>query len=89
MQKTYLFLMQIGMPRANALKSVGYTDTELFLTMANPAIFQHKSLGKSATVFYPDDQKLPKWRPSYLIFSAIDFRLTNVSFSLTALDLLN
>jgi hypothetical protein len=80
MQKNYIFSMQIGMPQANALKSIGYTDTVLFLTTANLDIYQHKSLGKSATVFYPGDQKLPKWRPSYLIFSAIDFRLTNVSF---------
>jgi hypothetical protein len=58
MQKTYLFSMQIGMPRANALKSIGYTDTVLFLTIGKPD--QHKSLGKSATVFYPSDQKLPK-----------------------------
>jgi hypothetical protein len=27
MQKTYLFSVQIGMPQANALKSIGYTDT--------------------------------------------------------------
>jgi hypothetical protein len=27
MQKTYLFSMQSGMPQANALKSIGYTDT--------------------------------------------------------------
>jgi hypothetical protein len=80
MQKTYIFSMQIGMPQPNALQSIGYTDTVLFLTTANLDIYQHKSLGKSATVFYPGDQKLPKWRPSYLIFSAIDFRLTNVSF---------
>ncbi len=47
--------MQIGMPQANALKSVGYTDTVLFLTISKPDIFQHKSLGKLATVCYPDD----------------------------------
>jgi hypothetical protein len=28
MQKTYLFSQQIGMPQANALNSMGYTDTE-------------------------------------------------------------
>ncbi len=27
MQKSYLFLMKIGMPQANAFKSIGYTDT--------------------------------------------------------------
>jgi hypothetical protein len=60
MQKTYIFSMQIGMPQANALKSIGYTDTVLFLTIGKPDIYQHKSIGKSATVFYPGDQKLPK-----------------------------
>ncbi len=53
--------MQIGMPQANALKSIGYTDTVLFLTIGKPDIYQHKSIGKSATVFYPGDQKLLKW----------------------------
>jgi hypothetical protein len=48
--------MQIGMPQANALKSIGYTDTVLFLTSGKPDIYQHKSLSKSAT----SDQKLPK-----------------------------
>jgi hypothetical protein len=38
------------MPQAIALKSIGYTDTVLFLTIGNPDIYQHKSLGKSATV---------------------------------------
>jgi hypothetical protein len=51
MQKTYIFLMKIGMPQANALKSIGYTDTVLFLTIGKPDIYQHKSIGKSATVF--------------------------------------
>jgi hypothetical protein len=60
MQKTYLFSMQIGMPQANALTSIGYTDTVLFLTIGKPDIYQHKSVGKSATDFYPGDQKLPK-----------------------------
>jgi hypothetical protein len=59
MQKTYLFSMQIGMPQgANALKSIGYMDTILFLTIGKPDIYEHKSEGKSATVFYPGDQKL-------------------------------
>jgi hypothetical protein len=62
MQKTYLFSMQIGMPQANALKSIGYTDTVLFLTTGKPDIYSisMKSIGKSATVFYLGDQKLPK-----------------------------
>ncbi len=46
------------MPQANALKSIEYTDTVLFLTIVQPDIYQHKSLGKSTTVFYPGDQKL-------------------------------
>jgi hypothetical protein len=53
--------MQIGMAQANALKSIGYTDTVLFLTVGKPDIYQHRRLGKSATVFYlGDHQKLPK-----------------------------
>ncbi len=35
-------------------------DTVLFLTIRKLDIYQHKSLGKSATVFYPGGQKLPK-----------------------------
>ncbi len=46
MQKTYLFSLQIGMPQANALNSIGYTDTELFLTIGKPDTYQLKSLGK-------------------------------------------
>jgi hypothetical protein len=45
----------IGMPHANALKYIGYTDTVMFLTIGKPEIYQHISLGKSATVFYLDD----------------------------------
>jgi hypothetical protein len=49
------------MPQANAQKSKGYTDTVLFLTIGKPDIYQHNSLGKSATgFFYPGDQKLLK-----------------------------
>jgi hypothetical protein len=33
MQNTYLFSLQIGMPQANALNSIGYTDTVPFLTI--------------------------------------------------------
>ncbi len=52
--------MQIGMPQANAFKSIGHTDTILFLTIGKLDIYWHKSIGKSATVFYPCYQKLPK-----------------------------
>jgi hypothetical protein len=52
MQKTYLFSMQFGMPQANALQSIGCTDTVLFLTVGKPDIYQHKPLGKSAKVFF-------------------------------------
>jgi hypothetical protein len=37
----------------NSLKSVGYTEAVLFLTISKSDIYQHKSLGKSATDFYP------------------------------------
>ncbi len=43
------------MPQAKAFKSIGYTDTILFLTIGKPDIYQHKSLNKSATVFSPGD----------------------------------
>jgi hypothetical protein len=51
MLKTYLFSLQIGLPQANALNSLGYTDTVPFLTVGKPDIYLLKSLGKSATVF--------------------------------------
>jgi hypothetical protein len=51
MQKTYLFSLQIRMPQANALNSVGYTDTVLFITIGKLDIYQLQSFGKSATVF--------------------------------------
>ncbi len=44
------------MPQPNALNSIGYTGTVMFLTTGKPDIYQLKSLGKSATVFYPGDQ---------------------------------
>jgi hypothetical protein len=78
MQKTYLFLMQIGMPQANALKSIGYTDTILFLTTGNPDICQHISVGKSATVFYQGDQKLLKLAADLPNLFCEDIRLTNI-----------
>ncbi len=52
--------MQIGMPQENALNSIEYTDTVLFLTIGKPDIYQNKSLGKPATIFYLSDQKWPK-----------------------------
>ncbi len=52
--------MQIGMPQVNALKSIGYMETVLFLTIGKPDIYQHKSLDQSATVFCLGDQKLAK-----------------------------
>jgi hypothetical protein len=56
MQKTYLFSVQIAQPLANALISLGYTDSVLFLIIGKPDIYRHKSFGKSATDFYPGDQ---------------------------------
>jgi hypothetical protein len=70
--------MQSGMPQANAQKSIGYTDTVLFLTIGKPDIYKNRRLVKSATVFYSGDQKLPKLLLTYLISSAIDIRLTNI-----------
>jgi hypothetical protein len=51
MQKTYLFSLLIGMPQANALNSIGSTETVLFLTIGKPEIYQLKILGKLATDF--------------------------------------
>jgi hypothetical protein len=48
--------VQIGMPQANALKSIGYTDAVLFLTIDKPDIYQHKNLDKTPTDFYLGDQ---------------------------------
>jgi hypothetical protein len=78
MQKTYLFSMEIGMQQANALKSIGYTDTILFLTIGKPDIYEHKSVGKSATVFYPGDQTSPKLAADLPNLFCEDIRLTNI-----------
>jgi hypothetical protein len=51
MQKLTYSSLKIGMLQANALNSIGYMDTVLFLTIGKPNIYQHESLGKSATVF--------------------------------------
>ncbi len=48
--------LQIGMSLANALNSIGYRDT-ILLCIGKSDIYQHKSLGKSATDFY---QNIPK-----------------------------
>jgi hypothetical protein len=78
MQKTYLFSLQIGMPQANALNYIGYTDTVLFLTINKPDTHLLKSLGKSATIFIRVTNNYQNWLPTYLIFSAMDIRLTNI-----------
>ncbi len=44
------------MPLANALNSIGYNDTILFITIGKWGIYHHKSLGKLAADFYPGDQ---------------------------------
>jgi hypothetical protein len=58
--KTYIFSEQIGMPLENVLKSIGYMDIVLFLTISNSDIFQPKRLGKSVTDFYPSIRKPEK-----------------------------
>ncbi len=71
MQKTYLFSLQIGMPQANALNSIGYTDTIPVLTIGKLDMYLLKSLGKSAIVFIQVTNNYRNWLPTYLIFSAI------------------
>ncbi len=66
------------MPQANALNSIGYTGTVPFLTIGKPDIYLFKSLGKSAKVFIRVTNNYRNWLPTYLIFSAIDIRLTNI-----------
>jgi hypothetical protein len=66
------------MPQANALNSIGYTDTVPFLTIGKPDIYLLKSLGKSATVFIRVTNNYRNWLPTSLIFSGIDIRLTNI-----------
>jgi hypothetical protein len=78
MQNTYLLSLQIGMPQANALNSIGYTDTVRFLTIGKPDIYLLKSLGESATVFIRVTNNYQNWLPTYLIFSAIDIQLANI-----------
>jgi hypothetical protein len=42
MQKPHIFSVQIEMPLANALKSVGYTDTVVILTIGKSYIHHQK-----------------------------------------------
>jgi hypothetical protein len=65
MQKTCLFSEQIGMPLTNALKSIGYTDVALFLTIGKPDIYRHESLCKSAKDFYLNIRKPEKVTSKY------------------------
>jgi hypothetical protein len=74
MQKTYLFSLQIGMPQANALNSIGYMDTVPFLTIGKPDI----SRIRISYRFYMHLQA------AFLFAKEI-----GTFFALTALDLLN
>jgi hypothetical protein len=87
MQKTYLFSLQIGMPQANALNSVGYTDTVPFLTVGKLDIYLLKSLGKWATVLIRVTNNYRNWLPTYLIFSAIEIRGLPISGDCTFIAL--
>jgi hypothetical protein len=66
------------MPQANALNSIGYADKVSFLTIGKPDIYLIKSLGKAATFFIQVTINYQNWLPTYLTFSAIDIRLTNI-----------
>ncbi len=65
MQNTYLFSVKIEMPLENELKSLGYMETVLFLTIGKSVIYQLKSLGKSATDFYPKNRKPERMTHKY------------------------
>ncbi len=83
-KKTFLFSVQIEMPLANALKSKGYTDKLLILTIGKSDIYQHKSLGKWKQIFIwvLENRKVTNkyWNclPTYLNFSVIDIGLTKI-----------
>jgi hypothetical protein len=64
MQNTDPFSMQSGMPQADALKSIRYMDTVLFLSIGKPDIYQHKSLGKPTTVFFWVTNNYQNWLPT-------------------------
>ncbi len=66
------------MPQTNVLNSIGYTDRVPFQTIGKLDIYLLKSLGKSATVFIRVTNNYQSWVPTYLIFSVIDFWLTNI-----------
>ncbi len=70
--------MQIGMPQANAVRFIGYTDTVLFLTIGKPNIYQLKVQVSRKQFFIRVTKNYQNWLPTYLIFSAIDIRLTNI-----------
>jgi hypothetical protein len=84
-QKNYLLSVQIEMPLENALKSLGYTDLVLFLTIGKSDIYHYKSLSKSAIDFYPRIGKPSRvannyrnWLATYLNFSGISIGLTKI-----------
>jgi hypothetical protein len=77
MQKLTYFL-QIGMPQANELNSIGYTDTVPFPVIGKLDIYLLKSLAKSAKNFIRVANNYRNWVPTYLISSAIDIWLTNI-----------
>ncbi len=79
--------MQIGASQANALKSIGYTDTILFLTIGKLDIYEHKSVGKSAAVFYPGDQKIPQLAADTLNLFSEDIRPISGDCTFTALPI--
>ncbi len=66
------------MMQANVLNSIGNMDTVPFLTIGKPKIYLLKSLGKSATVFIRVTNNYQNWLLTYLIYSAIGIRLTNI-----------
>ncbi len=78
MQKTYLFSLQTGMLQANALNFRGNTDTVLFLTIGKTDIYQLKVKVSRQQFFIWVTKNYWNWLPTYLIFSAIDIRLTNI-----------
>ncbi len=70
---------------AISLKSIGYLDTVLVLTIGmSISTYQHKGLGKSATDFFKywktrkSDQLILRLATSYLNFSGIDIRLAKI-----------
>jgi hypothetical protein len=70
--------MQSRMLQANAQKSIGYTDTVLFLIIGKPDIYQHRSLVSRQQFFIRVTKNYLNWLPTYLIFSAIYIWLTNI-----------